>query len=88
MLHPSLRLDHLFNHFIRLGENSIIFPRLASHVPLNGADNLAVLDGLERVEEWVREAVRVSDIHLLCSVRQRQQPRLLHVAGPRKGRPN
>lgn len=43
------------------GENSIIFPRLASHVPLNGADNLAVLDGLERVEEWVREAVRVPE---------------------------
>ncbi|KAF8608044.1 hypothetical protein BDV93DRAFT_519115 [Ceratobasidium sp. AG-I] len=43
------------------GENSTIFPRLASYVPLTGADNLAVLEALERVEEWVREAVRVPE---------------------------
>ncbi|QRV97943.1 Hemerythrin HHE cation binding domain [Ceratobasidium sp. AG-Ba] len=39
------------------GENEIIFPRLVTHVALDGSDNVAVLQKLERVEEWVREAV-------------------------------
>ncbi|QRV83838.1 hypothetical protein RhiJN_11854 [Ceratobasidium sp. AG-Ba] len=40
-----------------VGENEIIFPRLVTHVALDGSDNVAVLQKLERVEEWVREAV-------------------------------
>ncbi|CAE6450866.1 unnamed protein product [Rhizoctonia solani] len=43
------------------GENTIIFPRLAEYTPLNGEDNTAVLGYLERIEQWVREAVQLPE---------------------------
>ncbi|KAH7329790.1 hypothetical protein B0J17DRAFT_709904 [Rhizoctonia solani] len=42
-------------------ENTIIFPRLAEFIPLNGEDNTTVLEYLERVEQWVREAVQLPE---------------------------
>lgn len=43
------------------GENTVIFPRIATHVPLNGADNQAVLRRLIRVEEWTRDAIQTPE---------------------------
>ncbi|KAJ1305851.1 hypothetical protein OPQ81_010576 [Rhizoctonia solani] len=43
------------------GENMIIFPRLSIHTLLDGEDNRAVLACLERIEQWVREAVQLPE---------------------------
>ncbi|KAG8698031.1 hypothetical protein FRC09_007474 [Ceratobasidium sp. 395] len=43
------------------GESAIIFPRLALQATLTGADNLAVLQKLERVEEWVLNATEAPE---------------------------
>ncbi|EUC56437.1 hypothetical protein RSOL_179410, partial [Rhizoctonia solani AG-3 Rhs1AP] len=39
------------------GENTIIFPRISVHTSLNGQDNTILLTYLERIEQWVREAI-------------------------------
>ncbi|KAG9093609.1 hypothetical protein FRC06_011434 [Ceratobasidium sp. 370] len=43
------------------GENTIVFPRFGSQVALDGADNLAVLQGLKRVEGWVQGATEAPE---------------------------
>ncbi|CAE6346838.1 unnamed protein product [Rhizoctonia solani] len=43
------------------GENTIIFPRLSAFLPLDGKDNKALIACLERMEQWVREAVQLPE---------------------------
>ncbi|CEL61570.1 hypothetical protein RSOLAG1IB_10133 [Rhizoctonia solani AG-1 IB] len=43
------------------GENKIIFPRLSASIALDGEDNKELLGFLERVENWVQEAVRIPE---------------------------
>ncbi|KAG9086200.1 hypothetical protein FS749_003850 [Ceratobasidium sp. UAMH 11750] len=43
------------------GESSIIFPRFRSHGALDSTDNLAVVQRLKRVEEWVRDATEAPE---------------------------